>query len=83
LHVHPADIAGVAVAFPYLGANGGVGGADLNAITLNLGNPIPPGTDPTSTLARADINGDNHVSGADLNILGLEWGHTWTDTPPS
>ncbi len=33
-------------------------------------------------LIPGDINGDGIVSTADLHILGVEWGQTWTNTPP-
>ena len=83
LHVHPADIAGTApVAFPYLGADLAVGTKDLNVLGVQWGKTVPPGTDPTSNLARADMNGDGAIGTKDLNILGTQWGKTWTNTPP-
>ena len=81
LHVHPADIAGVAVAFPYLGADGKVGTSDLHVLGVAWGQSSV-GADPTSDLARADFNGDGAVGTKDLNILGVEWGQNWTNTPP-
>jgi hypothetical protein len=83
LNVHPGDIAGAAsVTFPYLGANGIVSGADLNLLSLYWGLTVPSGTDPTSALARADINGDGKVNSADMNQMGSDWGKTWINTPP-
>ena len=82
LHVHPADIAGAAsVTFPWLGADGTVGTADLRVLGVEWG-LSSVGADSTSDLARADINGDRSVGIADLHILGVEWGQTWTNTPP-
>ncbi len=82
LHVHPADFAGAApVAFPYLGADGKVGTADLHVLGVQWG-LSSVGASPTSDVARADINGDGKVGTADLHILGVEWGQTWTNTAP-
>jgi len=82
LNVHPGDIAGAAVAFPYLGADGKVNLVDLSLVTSNYGNTVPSGTDPTSTLARADINGDGKVNLVDLTYVTGSWLATWTNTPP-
>jgi len=82
LNVHPADIAGATVTFPYLGADGAVGPKDLHTLAVYWGQHVPPGTDPTSDLARADINGDGTVGPGDLRILGAEWNLVWTNTPP-
>jgi hypothetical protein len=82
LHVHPADIAGRANIAPYYGADGSVGPADLGLISPNWKKTVPPGTDPTSNSAKADINGDGSVGPADLGVLSARWKQTWTNTPP-
>ncbi len=81
LNVHAADIAGKAVAFPYLGADGNVGTKDLHVLGVQWG-LSSVGTDPTSDVARADINGDGSVGTKDLHILGVEWGQAWTNSAP-
>jgi beta propeller repeat protein len=82
LNVHPGDIANAAVTSPYLGANGAVTGLDLHVLATYWLRTLPPGTDPTSDLARADINGDGSVTGLDLHILTQDWLLRWTNTPP-
>jgi len=82
LHVHPPDIAGAANAAPYYGSDGSVGPPDLGIISPNWKKTAPPSIDPTSNLAKADINGDGSVGPADLGILSAKWKQTWTNTPP-
>jgi hypothetical protein len=82
LHVHPGDIAGTTVAFPYLGANNIVNLMDLGLVTGNWQQPVPPGTDPLSNLARADMNGNGFINLQDLGLITGNWQATWTNTPP-
>jgi hypothetical protein len=83
LNVHPGDITGAAsVTFPYLGAVGSVTGLDLHLLATYWLQTIPSGTNPTSTLARADILGIGSVTGKDFHLLALDWLQTWTNTPP-
>jgi outer membrane protein assembly factor BamB len=83
LNVHPGDITGAAsITFPYLGADGDVNLKDLTLIALNWLKTVPAGTDPTSALARADINGDGSVNLRDVTLLALSWLRNWTNTPP-
>jgi hypothetical protein len=85
LNVHPGDIAGPGAApitFPYLGADGAVNLRDLTLIALNYLKTVPAGTDPTSALARADINGDGSVNLKDLTWVALAWLRAWRNTPP-
>jgi hypothetical protein len=82
LNVHPGDITGAAVTFPYLGADGAVNLIDVTPIALNWLKSVPAGTDPTSLLARADINGDGVVNINDLTAIALNWLQTWVSTPP-
>jgi hypothetical protein len=83
LNVHPGDIAGAAsVTFPYFGADGKCNLLDVTPIALNWLRTIPAGTDPTSTLARADINGDGVVNLLDVTYISLNWLKAWTNTPP-
>ena len=77
LNVHPADIAGAAVTFPYLGADGVVNSVDLALLGTSWGLSVPASASPTSSLARADINGDGIVNSVDLAILGANWGSSW------
>jgi len=79
-----ADIAGGAMADPYWGADHIVNVKDTTPISLNWQKPVPAGTDPTSALARADINGDGIVSIKDVTPISLNWQKTWaaTDVPP-
>jgi hypothetical protein len=84
LNVHPGDIAGVAsITFPYLGADGSVNLKDLTLIALSYLKSVPAGTDPTSTLARADINGDGAVNLRDLTYIALEYLKSYSFTPPA
>ncbi|HVP40785.1 MAG TPA: hypothetical protein VMS95_02390 [Candidatus Krumholzibacteriaceae bacterium] len=82
LHVHPPDIAGTANTAPYYGADGTVGPPDLGIISPNWKKTVTGGTDPTSNLAKADIDGDNYVGPSDLGKLSARWKATWTNTPP-
>jgi hypothetical protein len=83
LNVHPGDIAGARlITFPYLGADGAVNLNDVTAIALNWLKSVPAGTDPTSMLARADINGDGVVNLKDVTFVALYWLKNWTNTPP-
>jgi hypothetical protein len=84
LHVHPPDIAGASVVFPYLGADGIVSIKDATLIGLywmQAVSPVPP-DDPTDPPHRADINGDGIVSIKDATQVGLYWQWTWTHNPP-
>lgn len=83
VHVHPGDIAGMTpVTLPLIGSDGFVNLKDLGIITGNWPNPVPPGADPTSNAARADINGDGFVNLKDLGVVTSEWTKSWTNTPP-
>jgi hypothetical protein len=82
LNVHPGDIAGAAVVFPYLGADGVCNLLDVTPIALNWLKKVPTGTDPTSPLAIADINGDGVVNILDVMAIALHWLQRWTNTPP-
>jgi hypothetical protein len=83
LNVHPGDINGAGTtSFPYLGADGIVNARDLTPILLNWLKRVSAGTDPTSALARADINGDGIVNVRDVNFIVLRWLAKWTNTPP-
>jgi len=78
LHVHPPDIAGAAtVHYPYLGSDGICSIKDATLIGLYWLQVVPPDTDPTYDLARADINGDNQVTIKDATLIGLYWMQTW------
>jgi len=84
LHVHPADISGASsIAFPYFAADGVCNIKDASLIGANWGRIVPPGTDPTSPLARADIIGGGIVNVKDAAQIGANWGKTWINTPPS
>jgi hypothetical protein len=84
LNVHPGDIAGATpITFPYLGADNVCNLLDVTPISLNWLAKVPPGTDPTSTLARADINGDGVVNLLDVTIISLNWLAKWTIAPPA
>jgi hypothetical protein len=83
LNVHPGDINGAkSVTFTYLGAEGVVNLNDVTPIALNWQKKVPASTDPTSVLARADINGDGIVNLKDVTYIALYWLKTWTNTPP-
>jgi outer membrane protein assembly factor BamB len=83
LNVHPGDIAGAAsVTFPYLGADGVVNINDMFPIATNWLKSVPAGTNPTSTLARADILGQGIVNINDVTPIAYNWLATWTNTPP-
>jgi len=82
LNVHPGDITGAPLTFPYLGAVGSVTGLDLHVLAIYWLQTVPSGTNPTSAIARADIGGAGSVTGKDLHLLALDWLQTWTKTPP-
>jgi len=83
LHVHPGDIAGASsITVPYIGSDCVVNIKDVTPISLNWQKSVPPGTDPTSALARADINGDSMVNIKDVTPVSLNWQKTWTKTSP-
>jgi hypothetical protein len=83
LHVHPGDITGAgSVAFPYLEADGICDISDAAVIGGYWQNTVPPDTDPTSLLARADLTGDGIIDISDAAIIGGYWQMTWTSTPP-
>jgi hypothetical protein len=83
LNVHPGDIAGAAlVTFPYLGADGVVNINDVFPIATNWLQTVSPGTNPMSTLARADIIGQGVVNINDVFPIAENWLATWTNTPP-
>jgi outer membrane protein assembly factor BamB/LysM repeat protein len=85
LNVHPADIAGAIVTFPYLGSDGRVNLSDLVLIALNWqksGILWTGNFDATDSAHRADINGNGTVNLKDLTVLDLNWMKTWTSTPP-
>jgi hypothetical protein len=85
LHVHPGDIAGAALVFPYLGADGIINLLDLNHISFNWNKPVSwTGTfNPLDSPHLGDINGDGIINLLDLNNISLKWGRTWTNAPPS
>jgi subtilase family serine protease len=83
LNVHPGDISGTAsITLPYPGADGIVNLNDLQLIINNWLKSVPTGADPTSAVARADINGDGIINVEDVNFVVLNWLKTWTNTPP-
>jgi hypothetical protein len=84
LNAHPGDIAGAAVTFPYFGAQGIVNINDVFPIALYWLQTVPPGTDPTSTLARADIIAQGIVNINDVFPIATHWLKTWnqTNAPP-
>jgi hypothetical protein len=83
LNVHPADIAGAtSIAFPYPGADGVVNLKDITLIALNWLQKVPAGTNPTSSLARADIIDQGVVNLKDVTPIALYWLAKWTNTPP-
>ena len=82
LNVHPGDISGNAsIIFPYLGADNVVNSLDVSPIAANWLATVPPGANPTSLLARADINGDGVVNSKDIALICAHWLLTWTNTP--
>lgn len=83
LHVHPGDIAGAVVSFPYFGADGICDISDAAPIGVNWQKLVPPSADPTSLLARSDITGDGIVDISDAAIVGVNWQKTWTNNPPA
>jgi len=83
LHVHPPDVCGAPVTFPYLGADGIVNIKDANLIFSNWMKPVPHGTDPTCQLVRADINDDDIVNIKDVTPIGIYWMQRWAHNPPS
>lgn len=82
VHVHPGDITGASVTFPYLGAEGVCDISDAALVGSNWHKTVAPGTDPTSTRARADINWDGIIDISDAAVIGVNWHKTWTNTPP-
>ena len=83
LNVHSGDIAGAAsITLPYLGADDICNIKDVTSISLNWQKSVPPSTDPTSALARADINDDGIVNIKDVTPISLNWQKTWTNAPP-
>lgn len=82
LHVHPGDIAGTAMTFPYIGADGKCDISDAAPLGSNWQKTVPPGTNPTIMLARSDITGNGKVDVSDAAIIGANWGKKWTNTPP-
>jgi hypothetical protein len=82
LNVHPGDIGGAPVTFPYLGADGAANAKDLGIMATYWQQIIPPGNNPTSALAIADIGGYVVVNAKDLGILATDWQNAWTNTPP-
>jgi len=72
------DISGAAKpTAPYYGADGVVNSKDVGPIAANWLATVPPGTNPTTTLARADINGDGVVNSKDVSVLAAHWLQTW------
>jgi hypothetical protein len=78
LNVHPADIAGAAVVFPYLGADGVVNLIDLGLITSNWYATVPTGANPLSATAIADIAAVGVVNIIDLGYVTSNWYATWS-----
>jgi hypothetical protein len=56
--------------------------ADKALLAANWKRTVPPGTDPTSGLARADITGSGMVYTAAKAQIAAHWKQTWTNTPP-
>jgi hypothetical protein len=84
LNVHLGDISGAAtVTFPYLGADGDCNLLDVVPIAKYWQKKVPLGTDPTSMLARADINGDGVVNLNDVTPIALSWLKTWSTSKTS
>jgi outer membrane protein assembly factor BamB len=82
LNVHPGDIAGAAVTFPYLGADDRVNMLDVVLIVQWWGYSVAKGTDPTSTLAIADIINQGYVNINDVFPIMHNWMQTWANIPP-
>ena len=84
LHVHPGDIAGLAVALPYFGADQRIGIDDANPVAYNWGKLVSwTGTfDPTDTLHIASITMGSRIGIDDVNPIAYYWGKTWTNAPP-
>jgi plastocyanin len=85
LHVHPGDIAGTTVAFPYLGADLKDGILDVNPIAFNWGVTVSwtgSTINPTDQLHRASITMGTRIGISDVNPVAFNWGKTWTNTPP-
>jgi hypothetical protein len=77
LNYHPGDIAGAAVTFPYLGADGVVNLYDLGVITGNWYASVPMTISPISPTAIADIAAVGVVNLFDLGYVTSNWYATW------
>jgi hypothetical protein len=77
LNVHPGDITGKPVTFPYLGADGVVNIKDGALVGAYWGNTVPAGTNPETALARADILGLGVINIKAGALVGSEWGRNW------
>jgi hypothetical protein len=79
LNVHPGDIAGGAVTFPYLGASGKVGLADLMAVAFNWNKKVAwtGNINPLDSVHVADIYGSGTVGLADLMAVAFHWNQRW------
>jgi outer membrane protein assembly factor BamB len=84
LHVHPGDIAGATVTWPYFGSDRKVTIEDVNPVAYNWGKSVSwTGTfDPTDQLHRASITMGTRIGILDVNPIAYNWGKTWTNTPP-
>jgi len=78
LNYHPGDIAGTTALFgPYWGADGIVNTKDLKLMANNWLKTVPSGTNPTSNLARADIDNVGTVNTVDLKAMAKDWLLSW------
>jgi hypothetical protein len=84
LHVHPGDIAGKPIAFPYLGASGKVEIQDLMAVAYNWNKKVTwtGSFDPLDAVHIADIDMSGKVAIQDLMAVAYHWNQQWTNTPP-
>jgi hypothetical protein len=84
LNVHPGDIAGTAVTFPYLGADGKIGLADLMAVAFHWNAKVAwtGSINPLDAVHIADIDMSGRIGIVDLMAVAFHWNQQWTNTPP-
>jgi hypothetical protein len=84
LSVHPGDIAGAAMVFPYLGANGKVEIFDLMTVAFHWNMKVAwtGNINPLDAVHIADIDMSGTVGILDLMAVAFHWNQQWTNTPP-
>ena len=82
LNVHPGDIGGASVVFPYPGADGVVNARDLSVLSSAWLQSVTAGTSPTANVFRSDLNGDGVVNARDLSLFAGNWLLGWSNSPP-